>query len=88
VLCPFPISSPALGLAGQRVPHMMLMVSGGAGAPAGTQHVDGRIVEGFLAEYLEECEGSLRLDDADAQALLTAGRPGGLPLVRVSELPA
>jgi hypothetical protein len=42
---------------------MMLMVSGGTGAPAGTQHVDVRIVEGFLTEYLEECEGSLRLDD-------------------------
>ncbi len=59
---------------------MMLMVFSGAGAPAGTQHVDGRIVEGFLTEYLEECEGSLRLDDTDAQALLTAcRRPGGLP---------
>jgi hypothetical protein len=86
---PVPYFQPALGLAGQRVPHMMLMVFGGAGAPAETQHVDGRIVEDFLTEYLEECEGSLRLDDTDAQALLTAcRRPGGLPLVRVSELPA
>jgi hypothetical protein len=85
---PVPYFQPALGLAGQRVPHMMLMVSGGAGAPAGTQHVNGRIVEGFLTDYLEECEGSLRLDDTNAQALPIACRPGGLPLVRVSELPA
>jgi hypothetical protein len=42
-------------------------------------------VEGFLTEYLEDSEGSLRLDDTDAQAVLTACRAGGLPLVRVSE---
>jgi hypothetical protein len=86
---PIPYFQPALGAAGQRVPHMMLMVFGGADAPAGTQHVDGAIVEDFLTEYLEECEGTVRLDDTEAQALLTAcRRPGGLPLVRASELPA
>ena len=84
-----PYFQPALGRAGQRVPPMMLMVFSGAGAPAGTQHVDGRIVEGFLTEYLEECEDSLRLDDTDAQAVLTACLClDGLPLVRISELPA
>jgi hypothetical protein len=86
---PVPYFQPALGPTGQRVPHMMLMVFGGTDAPAGNLHVDGRIVEAFLTDYLEECEGSLRAEDTGAQALLTAcRRPGGLPLIRVSEFPA
>jgi GNAT superfamily N-acetyltransferase len=82
-----PYFQPALGPAGQRVPHMMLMAFGGSGAPAGAEHVDGRTVAGFLTDYLETAEGSVR-DDADVQRLLAACRqPGGVPLVRASELP-
>ena len=42
----------------------------------------------FVIDYLETCEGGVRDDDADAPRLLAAcRRPGGLPLVRASELP-
>jgi GNAT superfamily N-acetyltransferase len=86
---PVPYFQPALGPAGHRVPHLMLMVFGGIDAPPGTQQVDGGIVELFLTEYLEGCEGPVRPDDAEAQRLLAAcRRPGGLPLLRVSELPS
>jgi GNAT superfamily N-acetyltransferase len=86
---PVPYFQPALGPGGHRVPHVMLMVFGGAAAPPGTTEVDGEAVELFLTEYLEGCEGPVRSDDTDAQRLLAAcRRPGGLPLLRVSELPA
>jgi len=86
---PIPYFQPALGPEGHRVPHLMLMVFGGADAPPGAERIDGRIVESFLTEYLEMCEGPVRPDDTEAQDLLAAcRRPGGLPLVRASELPA
>jgi hypothetical protein len=88
---PVPYFQPALGSRGpsaRRVPHLMLMVFGGTQMPQGTQEVDGRIVEFFLTEYLEGCEGPVHPDDAAAQRMLAAcRRPGGLPLLRVSELP-
>jgi GNAT superfamily N-acetyltransferase len=88
---PVPYFQPALSSRGpdaRRVPHLLLMVFGGIEAPPGTQRVDGRTVEVFLTEYLEGCEGPVRPDDHDAQRLLAAcRRPGGLPLVLVSELP-
>ena len=86
---PVPYFQPALGPAGQRVPHLLLMVFGGTEAPPGSQRLDGRTVELFLTEYLEGSEGPVRPDDAEAQRLLAACRsPGGLPLVRVGDLPA
>jgi GNAT superfamily N-acetyltransferase len=86
---PLPYFQPALGPGGHRVPHMVLMVFGGTAAPPGTQRVDGEVVEHFLTQYLEDCEGPLRPDDTAAQRLLAACRhPGGLPLLRVDELPA
>jgi GNAT superfamily N-acetyltransferase len=85
---PIPYFQPALGPEWHRVPHLMLMVFGGADAPPGTQRVDGRIIESFLTEYLELCEGPVRPGDTEAQDLLAAcRRPGGLPLMRASELP-
>lgn len=83
-----PYLQPALGGDGQRVPHLMLMVFGGIDAPPGTRRVDGGVVEDFLTEYFELSEGPARSDDADLQRLLAAcRRPGGLPLLLVSELP-
>jgi GNAT superfamily N-acetyltransferase len=86
---PIPYFQPALGPAGHRVPHLMLMVFGGTDAHPLTQLVDGQVVETFLVEYLELCEGPVRPDDTEAQRMLAAcRRPGGLPLLRVSELPS
>jgi GNAT superfamily N-acetyltransferase len=89
---PVPYFQPALGSrdsGARRVPHLLLMVFGGSEAPPGTERVDGRIVEVFLTEYLEGCEGPVLPDDTDAQRLLAAcRRPGGLPLLRVSDLPS
>jgi GNAT superfamily N-acetyltransferase len=86
---PVPYFQPALGPAGRRVPHLLLMVFGGTEAPPGTQRVDGQTIELFLTEYLEDFEGPVHPDDTDAQRLLTACRAtGGLPLLRVSDLPA
>lgn len=86
---PVPYFQPALGPDGHRVPHLMLMVFGGTDAPPGTARVDGKLVELFLTEYIEGCEGPVRPDDVAAQRLLAAcRRPGGLPLLRVSELPS
>jgi hypothetical protein len=85
---PIPYFQPALGPDGRRVPHMMLMVFGGPQADPATRRVDGQIVEAFLTEYLELCEGPVRPDDTEAQRLLAACRhPDGLPLLRLSELP-
>jgi predicted N-acetyltransferase YhbS len=86
---PVPYFQPALVPGLQRVPHLMLMVFGGTDVPPGTDRVDGKLVELFLTEYIEGCEGPVRPDDAPAQRLLAAcRRPGGLPLLRVSELPS
>jgi GNAT superfamily N-acetyltransferase len=86
---PVPYFQPALGPAGHRVPHLMLMVFGGTDAPPGMQRVDGRVVEAFLTEYLEACEGPVDPDDTDAQRMLSAcRRPDGLPLLRFSEFAA
>lgn len=86
---PVPFFQPALGPAGHRVPHLMLMVFGGTDAPPGTQRVDGRVIEVFLTEYLESSEGPVDPDDTDAQRMLSAcRRPDGLPLLRFTEFAA
>ena len=86
---PVPYFQPALGPAGQRVPYLLLMVFGGTEAPRGTQRLDGKTVELFLTEYLEGSEGPVRPDDTEVQRLLAACRSaGGLPLLRVRDLPA
>lgn len=86
---PVPFFQPALGGDGERVPHLLLMVFGGTAAPPGSQRVDGRLVESFLTEYLEDCEGPVRAGDEQAHRMLAAcRRPGGLPLLLVRELPA
>jgi GNAT superfamily N-acetyltransferase len=86
---PLPYFQPALGPGGHRVQHLMLMVFGGANAPLGAQLVDGRIVELFLTEYLEICEGPVSPGDAEAQRLLASCRPpGGLPLLSMREFAA
>jgi predicted N-acetyltransferase YhbS len=99
-----PYFQPALGPGASRVPHLMLMVLGGTGAPPATppppspsappppppaaQRVDGRVIERFLAEYLEQAEGQAHPEDAQARALFAACRqPGGIPLLPVGTLP-
>lgn len=85
---PIPYAQPALGPAGSRVPHLLLMVFGGRDAPPNTERVDGALVAGFLAEYYESCEGPPRAGDAEYEAMLAAcQRPGGLPLLLVADLP-
>jgi predicted N-acetyltransferase YhbS len=85
---PVPYFQPALGPGGRRVPHLMLMVFGDTRLRRTDEGVDGRVVELFLTEYLEGCEGPARPDDADARRMLAAcHRPDGLPLLRASELP-
>jgi len=86
---PVPYFQPALGPGYQRVRHLLLMVFGGAEAPPGTRRLDGKTVELFLTEYIEASEGPVRSDDTEAQRLLAACRsPGGLPLLRIQDLPA
>lgn len=83
---PVPYFQPALGPAGERVRHLLLMVFG---TPPETTRVDGETVELFLTEYLEGAEGPVSPDDTGAQSLLAAcRRPDGLPLYRVRDLPA
>jgi GNAT superfamily N-acetyltransferase len=85
---PVPYFQPALRPGRQRVPHLLLMVFGGAEAPPGTLRVDGERIERFLGEYFELCEGPPHADDAEYQRMLAAcRRPGGLPMLLVSELP-
>ena len=85
---PVPYVQPALGPGRGRVPHLLLMVLGGSLAPPGTELVDGEVVELFLREYFEGCEGPLRSGDSQVQDLLAACRqPDGLPLLLVSDLP-
>lgn len=84
---PVPYFQPALGGSRGRVRHLMLMVFGGTAVPPGTSQVDGQLVESFLTEYLEACEGQVRSDDEEAQRLLAAcRRPGGLPLLLSEQL--
>jgi GNAT superfamily N-acetyltransferase len=79
---------PALRPGASRVPHLLLMVSGGTAAPPGTERVDGAVVERFPKEYFELCEGPPRADDPEYHALLgQCRRPGGLPLLLVKDLP-
>jgi GNAT superfamily N-acetyltransferase len=86
-ILPVPYFQPALGDGRDRVRHLMLMVFGGTEVPPGTRQVDGQLVESFLTEYLEACEGQVRSDDEEAQRLLAAcRRPGGLPLLLSEEL--
>jgi predicted N-acetyltransferase YhbS len=85
---PVPYLQPALRPGCRRVAHLLLMVFGGAEAPPGTLRVDGERIERFLVEYFELCEGPPRKDDAEYQRMLAAcRRPGGLPMLLVSELP-
>ncbi len=86
-ILPVPYFQPALGAGRDRVRHLMLMVFGGTEVPRGTSRIDGQLVESFLTEYLEACEGQVRSDDEEAQRLLAAcRRPGGLPLLLREEL--
>jgi predicted N-acetyltransferase YhbS len=85
---PIPYLQPALRPGASRVPHLLLMVFGGTAVPPGAERVDGTIVERFLAEYFELCEGPPSGDDPEYQALLQHCRqPGGLPLLLVKDLP-
>ena len=86
---PLPYAQPALRRNGRRVPHLMLMVfAGAASAYLSEGHVDGDIVERFLREYFEACEGSGSRGDDELAALLAACRvPGGLPSLRADEMP-
>lgn len=85
---PVPYFQPSLGAGLERVRNLLLMVFGGSGMPSGGGHVDGSVVESFLIEFLQGCEGPPSADDAEAQRLLAAcRRPGGLPLLLASELP-
>jgi predicted N-acetyltransferase YhbS len=85
---PVPYFQPALRPGASRVPHLLLMVSGGTAARPGTERVDGAIVERFLTEYFELCEGPPREDDPEYYTMLEHCRqPGGLPLLRVKDLP-
>jgi GNAT superfamily N-acetyltransferase len=85
---PVPFFQPALRPGASRVPHLLLMVSGGTAARPGTERVDGAIVERFLKEYFELCEGPPRDDDPEYDAMLGHCRqPGGLPLLLVKDLP-
>jgi hypothetical protein len=85
---PVPYLQPALGPAGHRVPHLLLMVLGGSQAPPGSGRVNGQTVEQFLREYFEECEGPPRPGDTELERMLAACRQdGGLPLLQASDLP-
>jgi len=85
---PVPYFQPALRPGASRVPHLLLMVSGGTAAPPGTERVDGAIVEHFLTEYFELCEGPPRDDDPEYHAMIEQCRqPGGLPLLLAKDLP-
>lgn len=77
---PVPYFQPALAAGVERVRNLLLMVFGGTSFQAGAGQVDGAVVESFLIEYLESCEGPVRPDDTEAQCMLAAcRRPGGLP---------
>lgn len=83
---PLPYLQPALGPASTRVPGLMLMVFGDEATAAAT--VDGQHVASFITEYFEEFEGQARPGDAELELLLAAcGRPGGLPLLTLTDLP-
>ena len=85
---PVPYFQPALRPGASRVPHLLLMVFGGSTHQPGSERVDGAVVERFLKEYVELCEGPPRGDDAEYHALIAACRqPGGLPLLLVKDLP-
>jgi GNAT superfamily N-acetyltransferase len=85
---PVPYFQPALRPGRHRVPHLLLMVFGGAQAPPAARQVDGQIVGRFLVEYFELCEDPLLPEDPDAERMLAAcRRPGGLPMLLVSDLP-
>ncbi len=85
---PVPYFQPAIRPGSGRVPHLLLMVSGGTALQPGTGRVDGAVVERFLKEYFELCEGPPREDDPEYYALLEAcHQPGGLPLLLAKDLP-
>jgi GNAT superfamily N-acetyltransferase len=83
-----PYFQPALGGGRERVQDLLLMVAGGSAAPPEATSVDGELVERFLVEYFEVCEGPAAEGDAAALRLLEACRaPGGPPLLAAGELP-
>jgi hypothetical protein len=85
---PVPYFQPSLSAGRERVRNLLLMVFGGSEVPSGAGHVEGSVVEAFIAEFLGHYEGPRRADDAEAQRLLAAcRRPGGLPLLLVRDLP-
>jgi predicted N-acetyltransferase YhbS len=85
---PVPYFQPALQPGASRVPHLLLMVYDGTADGVSAGHIDGAIVERFLREYFELCEGPPRADDPEYQAMLEYCRqPGGLPLLLVKDLP-
>jgi hypothetical protein len=85
---PLPYLQPALGPGSARVPGLMLMAFGNE-VPGMAPTVDGQHVASFLMEYFEEFEGAVRPGDTELELLLAAcGRPGGLPLLTVDELPS
>jgi hypothetical protein len=85
---PIPYFQPALRPGASRVPHLLLMVSGGTAVLPGTERVDGAIVERFISEYFTLCEGPPRDDDREYHAMLEHCRqPDGLPLLLVENLP-
>jgi hypothetical protein len=86
---PLPYLQPALSPRTARVPGLMLMVLGGTDVPPGATSVNGQHVADFLTEYFEEFEGPVQPGDTELRQLLAgSARPGGLPLLTVSELPS
>lgn len=83
-----PYFQPALGAGRRRVTNLLLMVVGGDAADPAAASVDGGLVECFLVEYFELCEGPIADGDLAATRMLAACRaPGGLRLLPPGELP-
>lgn len=85
-----PYFQPALGSSGSRVHGLLLMVfMARSDAYLGPAAVDGRPLECFFRQYVTECEGRLRDDDAELELLLSrCGATEGVPLLPVGTLPA
>lgn len=85
-----PYFQPALGPRGSRVPGLLLMVFvARPDAYSGPASVAGMPLDCFIRQYVTECEGPLREDDAELDRLLSACRGAeGVPLLPVGALPA
>lgn len=85
-----PYFQPALGPSGFRVHGLLLMVFvARSDAYTGPASVAGKPLECFIRQYVTECEGQLRDDDAELDRLLSAcGHTDGVPLLPVGALPA